>query len=143
MCHSIFLCPLTPFRVGAVNSQLQKYQEMCALLYFHRITAELSLLDMFIHNSVLLAVYCMITSGSMLNRRSSLSLLTSSSRAVSSCRASCRSAVVIRGRPFSFTMMSPSLMPPLEKVGGTERSIKKTSTYYYTIVYITMYVLYY
>lgn len=72
-----------------------------------------------------------------------MSLLTSSSRAVSSCRASCRAAVVISGRPFSFTIMSPSLMPPLEKVGGTERSIKKTAMYYDTIVYITVYILYY
>lgn len=59
-------------------------------------------------------VYCMITSGSMLKSRSSLSLRTSSRRAVSSCSAPCRSAVAIRGRPFSFTIMSPSLIPPLE-----------------------------
>lgn len=58
-------------------------------------------------------VYCMMTSGSMLKRRSSLSLLISSRRAVSSCSASCRSAVVSRGRPLSFTIMSPSLIPPL------------------------------
>lgn len=57
--------------------------------------------------------YCMMTSGSMLKRRSSLSLRTSSRRAVSSCSASCRSDVVSSGRPFSFTMTSPSLMPPL------------------------------
>lgn len=65
-------------------------------------------------------IYCMITSGSMLKSRSSLSLLTSSSRAVSSCSAACRSAVVIRGLPFSFTIMSPSLMPPL----GTDKQYR-------------------
>lgn len=57
--------------------------------------------------------YCIMTSGWMLKSRSSLPLLTSSSRAVSSVSAPCRSAVVSRGRPFSFTMMSPSLIPPL------------------------------
>lgn len=57
--------------------------------------------------------YCIMTSGWMLKSRSSLPLLTSSSRVVSSVSAPCRSAVVSSGRPFSFTMMSPSLIPPL------------------------------
>lgn len=61
-----------------------------------------------------LHVYCIMMSGSMLKRRSSLSLLTSNNRAVSSCSAFCRSAVVFKGLPFSFTIMSPSLIPPLE-----------------------------
>lgn len=66
-------------------------------------------------------IYCMIRSGSILKRRSSLSLLTSSSRAVSLCNALCRSVMVISGLPFSFTIMSPSLIPPLETNKGTKR----------------------
>lgn len=58
--------------------------------------------------------HCMMTSGSMLKSRSSLPRRTSSSRAVSSVNASFRSLVLISGWPFSFTMMSPSLIPPLE-----------------------------
>ena len=57
--------------------------------------------------------YCIMTSGWMLKSRSSLPLLTSNSRVVSSVSAPCRSAVGSSGRPFSFTMISPSLIPPL------------------------------
>lgn len=60
------------------------------------------------------AAQCMMTSGWMLKSRSSLPRRTSSSRAVSSVSASLRSEVVRRGMPFNFTMMSPSLMPPLK-----------------------------
>lgn len=59
--------------------------------------------------------HCRIMSGWMLNSRSSLPRRTSSSNAVSSASASCRSPVLVSTRPFNLTMMSPSLIPPLSE----------------------------
>ena len=67
-------------------------------------------------------LYCMMTSGWMLKSRSSLSLRTSSNSAASCCSAPCRSALPLSGRPFSLTMTSPSLRPPLWRAQGSEVS---------------------
>lgn len=80
------------------------------------------------------SAYCMITSGSMLKSRSSLSLLTSSSRAVSSCNASCRSAVDIRGLPFSLTIISPSFIPPLETERNGDMLIQTFNNKHHVVV---------
>lgn len=69
-------------------------------------------------------VYCMMRSGRMLKSRSSLSRRTSSRSGASSCSAPCRSAVPLRGRPFSLTMTSPSLMPPLGGAQGVRGQLE-------------------
>lgn len=51
----------------------------------------------------------------MLNSKSSFPLRTSSSRGDSFITASCRSLEVIKGRPLTLTIISPSWIPPLQR----------------------------
>lgn len=65
-----------------------------------------------------LPAHCSVTWGWMISSKSSSPRRISSRSGRSPCNTACMSAAVLTGCPFTFTMTSPSSMPPLKHREG-------------------------